>query len=132
MYTRSVVRLRSVAVILALSIAVTPVIGALCGMDCDEGQAPVAKSHCHEASTATGGTAFRAAPRGCDHDHGLSTPAFLTKANHRDSGQLSAPTAVLPASTHAFTATRPALVTMSGPPGSSGRSPSSRCSVLRI
>src|SRR3990170_812604 len=82
MYTGSVVRLRSFALVLALLVAATPVIGVVCAMDCEQ---PLATSSpCHDATDPQGGITLRAAPHACNHDHTGVIPALLSSASARD------------------------------------------------
>ena len=132
MYTGRAVRLRSFALVLALVVAATPVIGVLCEMECD--QSPAASSSgCHGASVPQDGTALRGGPHACDHNHTGGSPALLTSAKSRDSVGISFP-ALPPTLVHALVdeARLAAAAAMHGPPGLSGRIPSSHITVLRI
>ena len=130
MYTGNVVKLRSLAFVLALLLTATPVLGVVCQMDCD--QPPAKSSACHESAAARGEPTVRSAQHGCDHDQTTGSPALLASISARDSvahfvanrlptlAAVSAPDA------------RVAILAMHGPRGVSGRNTSSTISVLRI
>jgi hypothetical protein len=122
--------IRSVALVLALLVAATPAIGAVCEMGCEQ---PPASSPCHKASPPQGGTALQSAPHGCGHAHTSGSPAFLTSAANRDSVGISfpaAPVSFLPAMVHK--ARVASTASLHGPPGLSGRRTSAHRTVLRI
>jgi hypothetical protein len=132
MYTERVVRLRSFALMLALLVAATPVVGILCAMDCEP---PVAAApSCHEAS-ATGpqdAVTLRAVLHACDHDHTGGSPS-VTVAGERDSAGFSvvaqASAAAVAIFDEAYAAT---TVGLHGPPGLTTRRSLARSTVLRI
>ena len=132
MYTGKSVRLRSFALVLALAVAATPVISVLCEMECDQPRAGSA-SPCHEASVPDDDTTVRGVPHACDHDHTDGNPALLNSATGRDSAAASL-AAAPPPLVHALVdeARVAAAAAMHGPPGLSGRIPSSHITVLRI
>jgi hypothetical protein len=132
MYTGRAVRLRSFALVLALLVAATPVIGVLCEMECDQPRAG-SSSPCHEGGDPDNGTTFRGVPHVCDHDHTGGSPALLTSATGRDSvgASVAAPPPTL---LHGLVreAGMAAAAAMHGPPGLGSRSTSSQLTVLRI
>jgi hypothetical protein len=128
MYTDGVVRLRSVALVLAFLFVATPLLAAVCEIDCD--QPPVA-SACHNAAVPEGAT-VRGAQHACGHDHATGRPALLAGASARDSIATLVAAAV-PALAHASVhSARVAAGASHGPPGLIGRSTSSRIAILRI
>jgi hypothetical protein len=131
MYTGGVVRHRFFAFVVALLIAVTPVIGAVCEMDC--AQPPAASTPCHQANVPHEGTTLRGTSHGCDHDHTGGTPAMLTRAIGRDSVGPSC-AVPLPAPVQArFSDIRTSAAAVThDPPGLTCRSTSSYLTVLRI
>jgi len=131
MYTGRTVRQWSFTLALALLVAVTPVIGVVCELDCDT---PPAKSApCHDASVPRDGSAVRGTSHGCDHDHMEGSPALLTNRSGRDSVVVSAAAPPLML-VRAFLPEpqMTALPAMHGPPGSSARSTTSLTTALRI
>lgn len=130
MYTGSVVKVRVFAFVLALAFAATPLLGVVCQMDCDQ---PVKSLICHE-STTSDGARVRSANHPCDHDHMGGSPALVTgAAGARDSIETGRVSVAVSALVHATVPdVRTAMTDMHGPPGISGRSVSSRTSVLRI
>lgn len=128
MYTGTVVR--SVTFMLALLLAATPVLGAVCAMDCDP---PPATHACHKAADAGDAPTVRGAPHRCDHDHSTGSPALVPSTGARDSGGilLGLPLATL---AHAsLIDARVAIAALHGPPGLSGRNTTpSLITVLRI
>jgi hypothetical protein len=123
------VRLRSFAFVVALLLTSTPVVGAICEMDCD--QVP-ANPPCHESARFPGGPAVRGAQHACNHDHSTESPALLAGAGARDSVRAFV---VLPLTTlaHALAPdARVAILAMHGPPGLGGRSTPSATTILRI
>jgi hypothetical protein len=131
MYTGKAVRFRSFALVLALLLVATPVLGVVCEVECD--QPPAASPPCHDATVPQDGTMLRGTAHACDHDHRDGSPALLTGALGRDAVG-AAFEIVLPASVHTFFfVTRLATAAaMYGPPNLSGRSTSSHITVLRI
>jgi hypothetical protein len=129
MYTGRVVRLRLVAVLLALVLAATPVLGVVCQMDCDH---VPATPTCHESASSPDGSIVRSAQHACNHDHSTGSPALLASAGARD---LVGTFVALPLTTLADASVpdaRVAILAMHGPPGLSGRSTSPHTTVLRI
>jgi hypothetical protein len=128
MYTGRVVRLRWFAFIVALVLAATPVLGAVCQMDCDQVRATPT---CHESASSPDGPIVRGAQHACNHDHSTGSPALLASVSARDSVANSA----IPVSTlaHAFVPDAGVtILSMHGPPGLSGRSTSFTTTILRI
>ena len=130
-YTGGVVRRRSFALVLALVVAATPVIGLVCAMDCD--QPPAASAPCHDESVSHGGLTLRGTSHACDHDHTGASPALLAGSSARDSVgtsvEVGSPTLVHALLSEAHTA---AAGAMHGPPVLNARSTSSHITVLRI
>jgi hypothetical protein len=128
MYTGSV-KLRLLALMLALAVTATPVIGSVCQLDCQQPK-PVS-TRCHDAAVPDDGTTFRDAPHRCDRDHVGGSAALLTGVIGRNvvTGAFAAVPSplirVLKAEPHA--ATREGNHAPPGPPGST-----SAFTVLRI
>lgn len=121
-------RIRSAALILTLLFAASSVVGVLCEMDCD----PPSKLACHETSKSVGGLSVRGAHHSCDHDHSASSPALLVSNGARDSVGSSGTTSLATFTQRTALTAYLTIQSMHGPPGSSGRSVSSRTTVLRI
>lgn len=131
MYTGGDVRLRSFALVLALLLAATPLLGVVCEMDCDQPQAT--SPACHTANVPDDAITLRNGPHSCDHDHTSGSPALLASASGRDS--VGASVAVpLPTLAHvSVPAARMVLAAaLHGPPGLSGGMKASYLTVLRI
>ena len=129
MYTGKVVRLRLPAFIVALALAMAPVLGVACRMDCE--QVP-ATSICHGSTGSPDGSTVRNGQHACSHDHSTGNPAFLPSGSARD---YAGTAVVLPVTTTAYPSVadaRLAIPAMHGPPGSSGRSSHSIITILRI
>lgn len=122
-------RLRSLAFVLALMLAATPVLGVVCEMDCEQ---PSATPACHSAAPVHDGLTLRGHQHDCARDHASGTPALLAGTSARDAGRtfvaIFAPTLAQASVIDA----RVALLVMHGPPGLSGRISPSYTSVLRI
>jgi hypothetical protein len=130
MYTDWVVRLRSFALVLALFVAATPVIGVVCDLECEP---PVTSSGCHDSSAPHDDAAVRGAQHPCDHDDTAGEPALLKSASGRDSVAASVAVSMLLLPHVSVSETRTATAAaMHGPPGLSGRRTPSRTTVLRI
>jgi hypothetical protein len=129
MYTERVVRLRVFAFIVALVLAATPVLRAVCQMDCDQVRTTPT---CHESASSPDGPTVRGTQHACNHDHSTGSPALLASVSARDS---VANFVVIPVPTlaHAFVPDAGvAILAMHGPPGLSGRSTSFTITILRI
>jgi hypothetical protein len=129
MYTGGV-RLRWFAFVVALIVAATPMVGALCAMDCNHPRAVT--SHCHDVAPADESVTFRAVPHACNHDHTAMNPALLSGVSGRP---LSAPlsgAAPMPSHwmVHALGSLR--ATPMDGPPGPIGYGTPFPIAVLRI
>ena len=128
MYTWRVVKFRLFGFVMALLVAVTPVLGFVCQMDCDRPLKPT----CHETMGSFGGPTIGAVHHACDHDHTGARAALVGSTGTREAvgpGFVSiAPTAFGQATVPDIAA----MFDMHGPPGSSARSVSSRTTVLRI
>ena len=130
MYTKEVVRLRSFALVLALLLAVGPVIGVVCELDCD--QPPAKSSPCHNAAAREGAT-MRATTHACGHAHVAGPRALLTGTNSRD--QLVTSIAVMSLCVMRASLPEPGkgtVVALHGPPGLNSGSTASLATVLRI
>jgi hypothetical protein len=129
MYTGDVVRLRSFAFIVALMLTASPVLALVCEMDCDH---VTATPPCHHTENSGDGSSVRGSGHPCDHDHPIGTPALLASAIALDFGGTFV---ALPVRTLIHVSVTDPLVlnpVMHGPPGVTGRSVSSRTTVLRI
>jgi hypothetical protein len=124
------VRLRSFALVVALFVGATPVIGVVCELECEP---PATSSGCHESSAPHDEAAVRSAQHPCDQDHTTDEPALLKSASGRDSAGASVAVSMslLPHASVSETRTATAAA-MHGPPGLSGRRTPSRTIVLRI
>ena len=130
MYTGNVVTPRSVALVLALVVAVAPAISLVCDMDCVP--PPAASTACHAASGPGDATAL-SATHTCDHDHSVGSPALLTGATGRDSVGASYAAAPLTlAESLVPEAPEATAAAVHGPPGPTSRSTTSLTTVLRI
>jgi hypothetical protein len=121
---------RSVALVLALVVAVAPAISLMCDMDCVP--PPAASTACHNASGPSDAIAV-GATHTCDHDHRAGSPALLTGATGRDSVGASYAAALLTLEEslvpEAPVATAAAV---HGPPGLNSPRTTSLTTVLRI
>jgi hypothetical protein len=128
MYTGQVVKFRVFAFVLALLVAATPVLGAVCQMDCD--QVPAAPA-CHQSMSKPDGPIVRGTHHPCDHDHTGGSPALLANATAHDSAASVVGVSVPTATHEALVDVRPAASTH-GPPGPNSLSTSSLITILRI
>jgi hypothetical protein len=130
MYT-GLVALRSIALVVALLVGVTPVIGAICQLDCDRPKAQSTKPACHSTSGASDGASMRDVAHPCGHRHdGLV--AFVAGSSAREVGMSIAPLAVTSVP-NLMTALQGACVFMThSPPGLIARTATSLNTVLRI
>lgn len=131
MYTGEIVSRRCAALVLALLIAATSAINAMCEGDCDP--PPTASSSCHTSVPSPDGASLRGTPHACDHNHAGGSPALLTGAGSRDS--IGAPLIASPPMLAHSRLLEPHSVSggaMHGPPGLTGRGTSSYVTVLRI
>lgn len=131
MYTGPVVRVRLLAFIVTLVVAASPVLGLVCQMDCDQHQAMGA---CHESATSSDRTSLQSADHPCDHDHATGSLGVVTSVtSSRDAVMLghSSPLVSNPSPSLSPEIHR-ALSDMHGPPDVTGRSVSSRTTILRI
>jgi hypothetical protein len=113
---------------MALLVAVTPVLGFVCQMDCDRPLKPT----CHETIASFDGPTIGAVHHACDHDHTGARAALVGSAGVREA---VGPSFVSNAPTPFGQVAVPgiaAMFDMHGPPGPSARSVSSRTTVLRI
>jgi hypothetical protein len=122
------VRLRWFAFIVTLVLAATPVLGAVCQMDCDQVRAT---PPCHESASSPNGPIVRGAKHACNHDHSTGSPALLASVSARDSvASFASPVPIL---AHAFVPDAGVtILAMQGPPGLSDRSTSFTITILRI
>lgn len=125
-------RLRSFALMLALLVAATPVMGVVCATDCER---PVATaSSCHEASAAAPQdvVTLRQVLHSCDHDHSGASPG-LAATGERDPGRTSAvaqaPMAARAILPQAYAAS---AVRLHGPTELTPRNSLSHSTILRI
>jgi hypothetical protein len=119
-YTRTV-RFRAVAFVIALFFGLSPVVGAICELDCDDSQPKQTQQDCHRTPGSTDGTSVRDGGHACGHRHN-DVPAFVAGPNARDVTSLSV--AVLPAATlHSVAPAREGSRSplTHGPPGSTAR-----------
>jgi hypothetical protein len=129
MYTGRVVRLRWFAFIVTLVLAATPVLGAVCQMDCDQVRAT---PPCHESASSPNGPIVRSAQHACNHDHSTGSPALLASVSARDlvGNFVAIP---VPTLAHAFLPDAGVtILAIHGPPGLSDRSTSFTITILRI
>lgn len=132
MYTGSVVRPRLFAFVLALLIAVTPVLGIVCQMDCEQPPKAVA---CHESEKSSDGPTLQTLHHPCGHDHTGGSPALMAgAAGVRELVGVAFVSVSIAALLHVAAADDRVSVAadMHGPPDPSGRRVSSRTTVLRI
>ena len=123
-------RIRAFAFVVVLQFTVTPVLGMLCQMDCDQ---PPKAAACHETTASSDGATVRSAHHLCDHDHRASPALLASVAAIRDSvGSLFVPLSIAAVTDAAVVELPATLADMHGPPGLSGRSVSSRITILRI
>jgi hypothetical protein len=127
MYTRNV-NVRALAFVVALCLGLSPIIGAVCELDCDAPQARQMTQECHAASELSHGTTVRAAAHACGHQH-ADIRAFVAGPNARETA-LASSSAVTP---HFVVAARQASLVplMHGPPSSTIRT-NALSTVLRI
>jgi hypothetical protein len=129
MYTGRVVRLRFFAFIVAVSMATTPVLGVICEMDCEKLPAPPT---CHVSANSPDGPSLRSGPHACNHDHSMDSAAVVASAVARNSVGTYVAVPIATTALAAVAVARVAILAMHGPPGLTGRSVSSRLTVLRI
>jgi hypothetical protein len=129
MYTGQVVKFRVFAFVLALLVAATPVLGAVCQIDCD--QAPAAPA-CHQSMSKPVGPIVRGTHHSCDHDHTGGSPALLANATARDSAASVVGVSVPTATHEALVDVRLTVTSTHGPPGPNSLSTSSLITILRI
>jgi hypothetical protein len=124
----NVVRVRCVALVLLLTVAVVPVIGVVCELDCDKAGA---RSACHGA--AAGETAvLRGNVHGCGHGHLAGAPALLARASSRAHEVWPDALPLLFVPTVSPAPELPAALTLHGPPGLDSRNTNAIPTVLRI
>lgn len=130
MYTGNDVRIRAVSLVVGLLLAVTPVSGVLCQMDCDQVRTLPA---CHEAMSAPDGPALSTVHHPCDHDHTASTLGAAIGTSARDSAGAAHLSIAMPALSHTpASELRTSVADTHAPPRTRGRSVSSLATFLRI
>jgi hypothetical protein len=117
------------AFIVAVSMAVTPVLGVVCEMDCEKRPA---SPTCHLSPSSPDGPTVRSGPHACNHDHSMGSAAVVASAAARDSLGTDAAFPIATTALASVADARVANLVMHGPPGVTGRSVSSRLTVLRI
>lgn len=129
MYTCRVVTIRSVALVPALLFGLSPVLGIVCAMNCD--QLPSTQA-CHQSVDSREEPSLRSTRHVCDHDHTTGKPALFVSSSTRDSVATFVAVPV-PALAHvSLPDAHLAVASLHGPPGLNGRSTRSRVTLLRI
>src|SRR5512138_2772330 len=80
MYTWRVVKFRLFGSVMALLVAVTPVLGFVCQMDCDRPLKPT----CHETTVSFDGPTIVGVDHACDNDHTGARAALMGSAGVRE------------------------------------------------
>ena len=130
-YTGKVVTIRSGAFMLALLVAVSPLIGVVCALDCDRPSA--ASPPCHVAAVSDDGVTWQISPHACGHEHMNASPGLLSSAGARN----MAVSSVAASSLALVFVNRPAVEVIAasvlhGPPGVTSRSRSLPITILRV
>ena len=130
-YTGKVVTIRFGAFMLALLVAVSPLIGVVCALDCDLPSA--ASPLCHVAAVSDDGVAWQVSPHSCGHEHMNASPGLLSSASSRNMAESSV---AAPSLTPVFVILPAvdviAASVLHGPPGVTPRSRSLPITVLRV
>jgi hypothetical protein len=129
MYTE-IVRRPLIALGLVLVVGATPVMGAICALDCDRPRVANTKAACHGTLGASDNHNVRGAAHACGHRH-EGVVALVTNSSAREVGSIMA--LVAPSLTPLVLTPQTARVSMThGPPGSIARRTTSLNTVLRI
>jgi hypothetical protein len=122
------VRVRCLALVLLLTVAVVPVIGVICELDCDK---PATRSACHGAAAGERAT-LRGNVHGCGQGHLAGAPARLAGASSRAHEVAPDALPLLCVPTVSPVPGLPAALTLHGPPGLDSRNTNAIPTVLRI
>jgi hypothetical protein len=125
------VRRPLIALVLALVVGASPVIGAICALDCDGPITANTKSTCHGTPAPSGNQKLRAVAHTCGHHHN-GVVAIVRGSSAREVGMSSADLATMSLISPVLGLQSTPVSMTHGPPGSIGRKASSLNTVLRI